>query len=98
MHQQRKRARVVEWTGLENQRWGNPSVSSNLTASAKTFLKPGTMAEMGGGKGLKTLRPINPFPVGSRWAAPLAFPPPHFLHQPDRFSSSCRLLRFFHLF
>lgn len=30
-----KRARVVEWTGLENQRRGNPSVSSNLTASAR---------------------------------------------------------------
>src|SRR5690606_32969095 len=31
----RKRARAVEWTGLENLRRGNPSVSSNLTASAR---------------------------------------------------------------
>lgn len=36
----RKRARVVEWTGLENQRRGNLSVSSNLTASATLPLAP----------------------------------------------------------
>jgi hypothetical protein len=30
-----KRGRAVECTGLENRRRGDPSVSSNLTASAK---------------------------------------------------------------
>ena len=30
----RKRGRAVECTGLENRQWGNPFVSSNLTASA----------------------------------------------------------------
>jgi hypothetical protein len=30
----RKRGRVVDGTSLENWQWGNPFVSSNLTASA----------------------------------------------------------------
>ena len=34
----RKRGRAVEGTGLENRRWGNPFVSSNLTASATPFV------------------------------------------------------------
>ncbi len=32
-----KRGRAVEGTGLENRRRGNPFVSSNLTASARTL-------------------------------------------------------------
>ena len=34
----RKRGRAVEGTGLENRRRGNPFVSSNLTASATSFV------------------------------------------------------------
>ena len=50
---ERKRARVVEWTGLENQRRGNPSVSSNLTASATPL--PAPMAELVDARDLKSL-------------------------------------------
>src|SRR5690606_55029 len=49
---ERKRARVVEWTRLENQRRGNPSVSSNLTASANY---PAPMAELVDARDLKSL-------------------------------------------
>src|SRR5690625_909063 len=98
MHQQRKRARVVEWTGLENQRWGNPSVSSNLTASAKTFLYASSHGGIGRRKRLKISRAIKPVPVRFRVAAPLVIPPSQFLHQTDMFSSSCRHLPFLQLF
>src|SRR5690625_6406585 len=87
MHQQRKRARVVEWTGLENQRWGNPSVSSNLTASAKTFLYASSHGGIGRRKRLKISRAIKPVPVRFRVAAPLVIPPSQFLHQTDRKST-----------
>ena len=34
-----KRGRAVECTGLENRRRGDPSVSSNLTASARRYAR-----------------------------------------------------------
>lgn len=47
---------MVEWTGLENQRWGNSSVSSNLTASANHTKRIRIHGGIGRRKGLKIPR------------------------------------------